>query len=326
MFFKYKKLIKVIMPLAIGAVLLVSGCSSKQNDTAGNTNADRQTIGSKASDTAQPEETQKNADDAQKKAMDGFNSLTASNPSPQQLMKYLSDNLQTVKSEDASTMIVKLEEVQKKSMQSLETKFYDESIQKKINNIWKTDFDINTAVNTEDEELKALFEETRDGGYKVETAEGFYFPIVDYGVYKKFSQFVTLDIKEYIDLMAVESDKVPAKDAALVISWDDVLKRAVNQEKFLIDYPDSQKQEDVRLLYSRYLTFAFLGLNNTPAFDYDTKEMVPGLKEAYNKFLSSSADQRLGQRFRNYVDILKKNDYKLSKEIEDYRKTAMEVS
>ncbi len=325
MIFKHSKFIKTVIPLALAAALMAAGCSSRQNESPDDTDATQQTKGSEAVNTIPSADTQPNAEEAQKKAMDGFNSLVAGNPTPQQLMKYLSENLQAVKPEDASAMVLKLEEVQIISMPSLETKYSSESIQKKLWDGWKTDFDLNAAINTEDAELKALLEETRDGGYKVETAEGSFFPIMDYGAYKGFSPFVTADIKAYIDLMAVESDKVPAKDAALVISWEDVLKRAVNQEKFLADYPDSLKLERVRDLYSQYLTFAFMGLNNTPAFDYDSKAMVPDLKAAYKNFLSSSTDQRLGQRFRNFVDILEKSGYKLSKEVEDYRKTAVEV-
>lgn len=326
MIFKHGKFLKFIIPLTLSAALLVSGCSSGQNDTPGKTDVAQQTTGSKSSETAQqPNDGQKAAEEAQKKALDGYNSLVANNPTPQQLMKYLAGNLQAVEPEEASTMLLKLEGIQKKSLEALENKFNDENIQKKLGSIWKSNIDINTAISTTDADLKALLEETRDGGYKVETAEGTYFPIMDYGVYRGFSQFVTVDIKEYIDLMAVESDKGPAKDAALVISWDEVLTRAVNQERFLADYPESKRLERVKELYSKYLAFAFLGLDNTPAFNRDNKMMVSGLKEAYGNFLSSNTDQRLGQRFRNYVELLEKNKYKLTREVEDYRKTAMEA-
>ena len=326
MIFKHSRFLKFIIPLTLGTALLVSGCNTRQNDTPGKTDATQQTTGSEPSETVQqPTDSQKAGEEAQKKALDGYNSLVANNPTPQQLMKYLTGNLQAVEPEEASAMLLKLEDVQKKSLEALENKYNDEDIQKKLGSIWKTNFDINAAISTEDADLKALLEETRDGGYKVETAEGTYFPIMDYGAYRGFSQFVTVDIKEYIDLMAVESDKVPAKDASLVIGWDEVLTRAVNQERFLADYPDSKRLEKVRELYSKYLTFAFLGIDNTPAFDRDSKVMVSGLKEAYGKFLTSNTDQRLGQRFRNYVELLEKNNYKLTKEVEDYRKTAMEV-
>lgn len=325
MIFKHGSFLKIIIPLTLGVALLASGCNAGQNAGTDKNGTTQQTTGSKPVETTKPAETAANSEEAQKKAMEAFNSLAASNPTPQQLFEYMTENLQAVRPEDASEMLFKLEEIQKESIESLENKYFTEAMQKKLGDVWKTDFDINTAINTDDADLKALLEETRNGGYKVETAEGSYFPILDYGAYRKFSQFVTVDIKEYIDIMTVESDKVPAKDAALVISWEDVLKRAVNQERFLADYPDSKKLEAVRQLCSKYMSFAFMGLNNTPAFDYETKTMVPELKEAYSNFPSSSTDQRLGQRFRNYVEVLEKNKYKLTKEIEEYRKTAVEV-
>jgi len=52
-----------------------------------------------------------------------------------------------------------------------------------------------------------------------------FFPVIDYEVYKKYSEYVTEDVKEYINIMAEESNNPPAKDAALVVGWDEVLKR-----------------------------------------------------------------------------------------------------
>ncbi|TEB15874.1 hypothetical protein Psfp_01817 [Pelotomaculum sp. FP] len=100
------------------------------------------------------------------------------------------------------------------------------------------------------------------------------FPIIDYSFYKKFSAFVTPDLKDYIDIMAEESDQVPAKDAALVIGWDEVLRRALNQEEFINAYKDSMKVDEVRELYKKYLTFTLYGLNNTPLFSYESVLIV----------------------------------------------------
>ncbi|MDD4238703.1 MAG: hypothetical protein PHT62_09115 [Desulfotomaculaceae bacterium] len=73
-----------------------------------------------------------------------------------------------------------------------------------------------------------------------------FFPIIDYGFYENFSSYVTPDMKDCIDIMAVESEQVPAKDAALVIGWDGVIKRALNQEAFINTHKDSIRINEVK--------------------------------------------------------------------------------
>jgi len=84
--------------------------------------------------------------------------------------------------------------------------------------------------------------------------------------------------------MAEESNNPPAKDAALVVGWDEVLKRALNQEKFIKRYEDSAKVGKVKELYRKYLTFTLFGLNNTPLFEYNSKVMDAGQRKLILSF------------------------------------------
>jgi len=261
----------------------------------------------------------------QKKIMDEFNSLVENDAELIETIKFIDKNISFLSKENASIMIDKLEEVQKENLQNLGEKFYaDETLQIKINKIYKPEFDINKIDNLEDKELKDLLIETRDGGYKVETAEGTYFPIINYEFYEKYSSYVTSDIEDYIDIMTVESNKVPAKDAALVIGWDEVLKRALSQEQFINQHPDSVKIDDVKQLYKKYVTFTLFGLNNTPLFSYDSKVIVDDAKSIYMKAIEDNEDSKLVYTLRGYFDVLEKNNYKLTDESEKYRKSAVE--
>ena len=161
-------------------------------------------------------------------------------------------------------------------MPKFEAKFNnDDTIQTQIRKVYIRDFDINKIDGIEDVKIKGLLSEVRDSGYKVETAEGMFFPVINYEFYKRYGSYVTCDIKEYFDLMAVESNKMPAKDAALVITWDEILKRILNQENFISKNGDSVKAQQVKDLNKKYLIFALFGANNTPLFSYDSKIMVP---------------------------------------------------
>jgi len=124
--------------------------------------------------------------------------------------------------------------------------------------------------------------------------------------------------------MAVESNRMPAKDAALVIDWKEVLERAVNQEQFIIKYGDSKKIEQVKGLYKKYLTFALFGANNTPLFSYDSKTMDPEAREIYSIYLNEGNNSKLKQNIRGFMNLVEKNNYKLTAEVEEYRKNILE--
>jgi hypothetical protein len=193
-----------------------------------------------------------------------------------------------------------------------------------MSEIYMVDFDLDKIYDTEDAELKKLLTETKDMGYKVETAEGMFFPIMNYEYMKKFSPYASDDMKAYIDIMAVETNKVPAKDAALVIGWDEVIQRAMTQENFIKKYGSSARIESMRELQKKYLTFMLFGLNNTPLFSYDTKTMDPEAKETYTEAVKDNADSELMQLLGEYMEILEKSNYKLSDIADKFRKDAVE--
>lgn len=261
-------------------------------------------------------------EDNQDKIIKDYQALLKDNETLIEVVKFMDENISKVSKENADIMIDEFEKAQKQFISKLEDEFYKDNgaIQDKINELNKPGFDITQIDEIEDSELKALLIKTRDSGYKVETAEGMFFPRINYEFYKKYSDKVTPDIKEYIDLMAVESNNVPAKDAALVISWEEVLKRALNQEKYIAQHKNSIKIDEVKALYKKYLTFTLLGLNNTPLFSYDSKLMDPDARKAYENFLKDGKDSDFIKILNDYMEQIKKNDYKLTDDLDKYRK------
>ncbi|MCG9969914.1 hypothetical protein L9W92_18115 [Pelotomaculum terephthalicicum JT] len=248
--------------------------------------------------------------------MNDYQALIQKNPGVEEVADFINQNISSVSKEDASDMVDQFEKIQKKNLPQFESMFNDDGMQNKINSEYKS---ITAQSDIKDADLKELLAKTKDSGYKVETAEGSFFPIIDYGFYKNFSSYVTPDMKDYIDIMAVESDKVPAKDAALVIGWDEVLKRALNQEKFIDKHKDSIKVNDVKELYKKYTTFALYGLNNTPLFSYDSKTLNPKAREIYFNAVADAGDSNSLKILGGFLDLVKNNNYKLTSEAEQYR-------
>ena len=252
--------------------------------------------------------------------MNDFHALIQNDASVEEVATFVKNNIISVSKEDASKMVNDFEKIQKKNLPQFESMFNKDDIQNKINNEYKS---ITEQSDIKDTELKELLTKTKNSGYKVETAEGSFFPIIDYGFYKIYSAYVTSDMRDYIDIMAVESDKVPAKDAALVIGWDEVLKRALSQEKFLSTHKDSIKVNEIKQLYDKYFTFTLYGTDNTPLFSYNSKTLDPKAQIIYLNAVENAGNSEFLKALGEYLDVIKNNNYKLTNEVEKYRESVL---
>lgn len=310
-----KKTVIKSISLGMSAVVIVgagllSGCTS----IADTSNAEKGGTTDK-----NPPAVQENKED---KVMPEFMALVGGDSKPASIIEFMDKNIAAVNKDNAAIMLGELEKAQKNYLPKLEEKYYPDALQISLRKVYKPGFDLNKIDDIQDAELKSLLVETRDMGYRVETAEGMYFPIMNYEYLKKYSPYASEDMKEYIDIMSVETNKVPAKDAALVIGWDEVIQRALAQENFIIKYGSSAKVESMKELQKKYITFMLYGLNNTPLFSYDTKTIDPEAKDTYLKAVKANGDSELMQMLGKYMEIIEKSNYKLSDEVDKFRKDA----
>ncbi len=304
-----KKIIIAILALSLSIQM---GCTNSDKENGGN-NLDN---GNKV-------EQNEDAKIDEKKIVTQLNEIVEDNEKLAEAIEFMDKNISKVSKETASQMVEIFEKAQKDYLATIEDKYYNEEIQKKFQGLNKSIEDINKLEGISEEAIKELVKESKSIGYKVETAEAVYFPIIDYSFIEKYSSYVTADMKDYIEIMAVESNQVPAKDAALIITWDELLNRALAQEKFINEYKDSAKLNDVKELYKKYVYFIFNGLNNTPLFDYDSKVMLSDAKESYLTALESKDNSRLLEELRGYMDALKETNYKLTDTIQKHREEAI---
>lgn len=246
------------------------------------------------------------------------------------IIESVDENIIYLAPEDAGRLVNELEIMQKLHLPEIEKKYFNSRIQEKMQDLYLKDFDLSGFNEMDkiefipDQELREILRETNMSGYRVETAEGMFFPVIDYEFYRRYLAYLGSDFREYIEIMSLESSEPPAKDAALVIGWDEVIERALRQEKFLISFPESSKVPEVKNLYEKYLSFIFFGLNNTPLFAYDTKEMHREGREVYAERISSNIDSTLLEYLAGFLEILEENNYLLTKEVDNYRKAAIE--
>lgn len=237
---------------------------------------------------------------------------------------FIDANIESVTEDDASEMIIKYEELQQEYISILENEFFNADIQSKFADAYNAGaVDINDPEQITDDSIKILIEDIKEIGYKVEQAEGTFFPVIDYSYYKEISSYATADIAEYIKIMTAESDAMPLKDAALVIDWDDVVGRALVQEEFLRTYDDSPKAGEVSLLYEKYKYITLYGSDNTPVLDSRSKKFDSEAKAAYEQSIENNTDSEFIDMLRGFIVVLADNGYTLTEEVEQYRESVL---
>jgi hypothetical protein len=253
--------------------------------------------------------------------MDNYKRLMESATEPKAIFKFIDENAKVLSEENVALIINGIEKLQKEYLSKLDEKYNaSPEIQTELAKIYLAKKDINDPKNMETEALKNLIDETMKSGYKVETAEGMFYPVINYSFYKGYSRYLPEDLNSYIEIMSVESDRVPAKDAAIVIGWDELVERALKQEAFIKKYADSSKLPEVSELFKKYRTFTFLGLNNTPLFSYEGNVMVEDAKSAYESVDFTTDDSQLKKDLKDFMILLVDSNYKLTPEIDKFRK------
>lgn len=245
--------------------------------------------------------------------------LSSSDKLPEAI-QYLNSNIYAVGPYRATMMTLKLENLHRAALPVWESRFSGSDIQRKLTTVYKSGLSMaKLADRTDDAALRDLLRKAGKNGYKLETAEGSFFPVIDYAAYRKYKLYVISDIRDYITIMATESDLPSAKDNGLIIAWTEVAARALSQERFIQSYPKSNRITAVKFLYSRYVNQTFYGLNNTPLFHYDNLEMDLEAQKAYSSILEKNeANTPFLQKLDGLMKLLKDNNYKLDDEVEQY--------
>jgi hypothetical protein len=260
----------------------------------------------------------------EEKVMAGFVTLLAQEDlTVAEVIAYVDQHIDEVRTENAGKLVLGLERVQQEKLPAWQRLYEDSVLQAKMVRVYQQNWALDDFMTVEDEAIRQLVAETMGNGYKVETAEGQFFPVIDYTFYQKYFKAIGADLTAYFELMAVESEATPVKDAALMISWEEILRRAKRQERFIEGYGESTQVEPVRALLGRYVTFALFGCNNTPLFNYTTKEMDPEAKLAYNIFVAQETEGNFAALIKEYLHVLAANDYRSTEEVDAYRQAAV---
>lgn len=128
----------------------------------------------------------------EKQIMSEFAALMAEQDLPvTKVVEYLDKHINKVSKEKASAMVLGLEAVQRANLAAWQQRYDDEVLQEKIRQLYGDRWSPQEIIGAATGDLRTLLLEIIAGGYKVETVEGQYFPVIDYTFYRKYHGALT---------------------------------------------------------------------------------------------------------------------------------------
>jgi len=209
-----------------------------------------------------------------------------------------------VKTEQADQMFMLLEGFYGAHLQEAEAQVSHPDMQKKLIAL-TLPISLEKASQLKDIDMKDLVVNLMKGKYKLESAEGMIFPVVDYEALKSFQPNVSKPMQDYITLMADDSNRPVAKDAGLFIPREELIQRTLHAEKFLTSYPDSPRYDRIKQLYLNELHMVLFGLDNTPTYDWDSFKLQAEMKQELQKLAQDRENTLTGDMVKEFLAVLK---------------------
>jgi len=202
-------------------------------------------------------------------------------------------------------------------LKGYEDKMFSPEINIPVNN-YKYE-DLVQLQNIKEDSIRNLLQDAFSNGYRLSVSEGMYYFEIDYDkIFKDFGPYASDRVAGYLEIMAAESNRHFASDAALIISLDELANRTVKTEKYIDSYPDFIFIQQVKQFHNYYLKAYLLGLNNTPLFDYQTEKAKESFLKSYENTIANQQGTKLAAILEEYLTLLERSDYMRTEEIMNY--------
>lgn len=119
------------------------------------------------------------------------------------------------------------------------------------------------------------------------------------------------DINDFLILSSKYDQQKYADDGGLVIEPIQLVDRVVDWEIFYNKYPSTQLKAELQMMLTYYTRTVFAGMDNTPAFDYDTGRLGSEYYEAWLYIIEKYPDSHLNKILNTFNTQLKENSYTL---------------
>jgi len=232
----------------------------------------------------QEEPVQEAEEDEKEMIMDEFRAIVEEGEaSVGNIKQFMHENLPALGELEGNYMLDNLENALKKEIDVVNKNIAEFDAEEELMELFGEDFSLSPDMigEIEDVDLRATVQDAYDNHYRLISREGQVEAVIDYSSLKEYQEKVTDEWKEYIDIMAAESDQPPFSDGALTITFDELAERILRIENYLNRYISGPRQEELLELYENRLTAYYKGLPNTPIAAYDSGEILDNVYESY---------------------------------------------
>ncbi|HCO18579.1 MAG TPA: hypothetical protein DIT39_03075 [Tissierellales bacterium] len=257
------------------------------------------------------------AEENEKKAiMDGFNELISKDPHVFDIKEYIHENIAKLGPLEVSTMVDNLEAALKKGLDGLRTEIVSTDEDNELIELVGQDLFLKEDMidDIRNAELKELITKAYNSHYKLMSTEGMIEPVIDYRSLLQYEDKLTDEWKEYIELMAEDSDSPPYLDGSLLISFDELGQRIINLESYMNRYISGPRHEELVDIYEERLTAFMKGLPNSPLAAYDNNIIFENIYKAYESFGANEGLVSTGFVY-DYMTAIRDNGMKVDSSI-----------
>lgn len=252
------------------------------------------------------------------KIMKDFNNIVESKNSPDKVISYIDGNIGKLTDIEGDRMISELEKV------------LEEFLESTTDNISKLDeghelmslagdklfFPRENVEDIKNEELREEIIKVLDNKYKLINLEGAYYPIIDYKKLQEYNEYISPELKDYLGIKAMESEKPTAIDAGLFISYDELAERILKTEEYAEQYSGGQRYEEMLKAYRNKLAIYLSGIDNSPISDYETGKIHNDVLESYKK-TANTKDTITGFIVKKHLKTIEEADYIIDESIKE---------
>lgn len=159
----------------------------------------------------------------------------------------------------------------------------------------------------ENDELREKLESLYSQNYRMINLEGDYYPVVNYQAFKKYDQYVSDEVREYVDLKARDANDPAAIDGEIYISYDELADRIVATENYIKKYGEGDRYGEAINMYRNKLSMYLIGLPNSSISEENSDMIREDLMDSYRE-TALNEDSSTGFVVGKYINMINQNE------------------
>lgn len=173
-------------------------------------------------------------------------------------------------------------------------------------------------VLKEEKKIKNHLIENISLGYKLNAQEGIYYYLIDYKkLLNLFSDNLTREYRDYLQILSLNSEEPFLNDGALTISSDNLVDRILLTESFKMIYPYSDLIPEINDIYELYFNIYLFGDIEDSKFDSKTGKIKEEALEDFKSKVEKYQYTNFADILRDFIEWIEENSYMISDDIRD---------